>query len=119
MEICECLIGKRGAGTAISDEGSRKNRVSAFQEYVELHQRYLVKGEDVLNEWHMEKIRRRTNSRNLHGPYVDPPDKQKVGLPSPVFLLCTMAPLGAMFGTSARILLGRLFSNIDTIQVSG
>ncbi len=57
------------------------------QEYVELHQRYLVKGEDVLNEWHMEKIRRRTNSMNMHGPYVDPPDKQKVRLPLsiPVF----------------------------------
>ena len=93
--------------------------MSAFQEYVELHQRYLVKGEDVLNEWHMEKIRRRTNSMNLHGPYMDPPNKQKVGLPSPVFLLCTMPPLGAMLGTSARISLGSIFSNNDTIQVAG
>lgn len=64
-----------------------KSGVSAFQEYVELHQRYLVKGEDVLNEWHMEKIRRRTNSMNLHGPYVGPPDKQKVCLLFPAFLL--------------------------------
>ena len=49
---------------------------------MELHQRYLVRGEDVLNEWHMEKIRRRTNSMTntnaLHGPYIDPPETQKV-----------------------------------------
>ena len=48
------------------------------QEYVKLHQRYLVKGEDVLNEWHMEKIRRRTGSgiTLLHGPYLQPPERQ-------------------------------------------
>ena len=45
---------------------------------MELHQRYLVRGEDVLNEWHMETIRRRTNSATLHGPYIDPPETQKV-----------------------------------------
>ena len=86
-EICKGISGICEAATALSDDGSRKTGVSAFQEYVELHQRYLVKGEDVLNEWHMEKIRRRTNSMNLHGPYVGPPDKQKVCLPFPAFLL--------------------------------
>ncbi len=50
----------------------------AVQEYVELHQRYLVRGEDVLNEWHMETIRRRTGSMNLHGPYMGVPEEQKV-----------------------------------------
>ncbi|CAK0787362.1 hypothetical protein CVIRNUC_010582 [Coccomyxa viridis] len=49
-----------------------------YKEYVELHQRYLVRGEDVLNEWHMETIRRRTNSAALHGPYIDPPETQKM-----------------------------------------
>lgn len=53
-------------------------RLHCPQEYVELHQRYLVRGEDVLNEWHMETIRRRTNSAALHGPYIDPPETQKV-----------------------------------------
>ena len=48
------------------------------QEYVELHQRYLVRGEDVLNEWHMETIRRRTGSQHLHGPYIGAPEEQKV-----------------------------------------
>lgn len=48
-----------------------------LQEYVELHQRYLVRGEDVLNEWHMETIRRRTSSMNLHGPYLGAPEEQK------------------------------------------
>ena len=48
------------------------------QEYVELHQRYLVRGEDVLNEWHMETIRRRTGSQHLHGPYMGAPEEQKV-----------------------------------------
>ena len=45
---------------------------------MELHQRYLVRGEDVLNEWHMETSRRRTGSAALHGPYIDPPETQKV-----------------------------------------
>ena len=47
---------------------------------MELHQRYLVRGEDVLNEWHMETIRRRTGSMNLHGPYMGAPEEQKVRL---------------------------------------
>ncbi len=48
---------------------------------MKLHQRYLVKGEDVLNEWHMEKIRRRTGSgiTLLHGPYLQPPERQARG----------------------------------------
>ena len=55
------------------------------QEYVKLHQRYLVRGEDVLNEWHMEKVRRRTGSgiTLLHGPYLKPPQEQVPGTVSP------------------------------------
>ncbi len=33
-----------------------------LQEYVELHQRYLVRGEEMLNEWQLKKIPRRTGS---------------------------------------------------------
>ena len=48
-----------------------------LQEYVKLHQRYLVKGEEVLNEWHMEKMARRTGSISmLHGPYLKPPVRE-------------------------------------------
>lgn len=36
-----------------------------LQEYVELHQRYLVRGEAMLNEWHIKKINRRTGSINV------------------------------------------------------
>lgn len=57
--------------------------VHLMQEYVELHQRYLVRGEDVLNEWHMETIRRRTGSQHLHGPYMGAPEEQKVGTHAP------------------------------------
>ncbi|BDA42899.1 probable CSC1-like protein ERD4 at C-terminar half [Coccomyxa sp. Obi] len=33
-----------------------------YKEYVELHQRYLVRGEQMLNEWQLKKIPRRTGS---------------------------------------------------------
>lgn len=33
-----------------------------LQEYVDLHQRYLVRGEQMLNEWQLRKIPRRTGS---------------------------------------------------------
>jgi hypothetical protein len=46
------------------------------QEYVELHQRYLVKGEDMLGEFEVENVRRRTNSRGLPAPVL--PSAEKV-----------------------------------------
>lgn len=61
----------------ISQQNPVRPTCSGLQEYVKLHQRYLVKGEEVLNEWHMEKLARRTGSVSLlHGPYLKPPVRE-------------------------------------------